>query len=114
MAFLLLLAGCDKPQVGREEALVVAKDFVNNNVKFYSADDGKDDNISTVDKARISVTGMYKIGDEWHFTLEIFGNTTEGEKSSGLIVVVDANNGEVKREQLQAFEIMEDDGPNAE
>ena len=95
------MSGC-KNEITQQEALSIAQDFVNQNVKFYTAEDER---ANVLQKASITVLGVYKNNDEWNIRVHITSNATGEVKKSGLVVVVDAKTGQIKKEKLSSFVI---------
>ena len=96
---LSLIAGCEK-DITKEEALAIAQGFVNENVKFYTANESATD---VLQRASITIEDARKINDEWNIRLYVSSNANGEVKKSGLIVVVDAKTGEVKKNKLSSF-----------
>lgn len=96
---LSLISGCKK-DIAEGEALAIAQRFVNDNVKFYTANESDTD---VVQRASITIVDVRKINDEWAVRLYVNSNATGEVKKTGLVVVVDAKTGEVKKNKLSSF-----------
>ncbi len=95
-----LISGCG--EISEEKALSAAQEFVDSTVRFY-ARSNETGNSTDIQRARIQVTNVYKTGNEWNIEMHIYSNATGEEKKSGLLVVVDASTGMVKKDKLGQF-----------
>ncbi len=106
-----LMQGCitsdiifdDKTIIDEGKALVIAKDFVNNHMKLYT----HSENIKLIKEASIIVTDIQKKNNEWIIELHIISEVNNEKKKAGLIVVINSNTGEIKKEKLKQFRLRE-------
>jgi len=91
-------------EINEEEAIIIAKEFVDEYVKFYTTNENTGD---VVKRASITVIDIYKNGKEWNIEIHVISNVEGEEKTAGLMIVVDSEKGEVIKEKLKQFRIRE-------
>ncbi|MFC1704906.1 hypothetical protein ACFLZ6_01090 [Nanoarchaeota archaeon] len=97
-----LMHGCSKDVIDEQEAVLIAQDFVNQNVKFYSE---QENDATTIQQASINIIDIQKIHGEWNIKLYVQSDVGGEIKKSGLIVIVDAKTGEINKEKLSSFKV---------
>ena len=101
LVLVLFLAGCK--EIDKEEAFIIAKDFVDTNIKFYVSEDQTDNGMINTPKVSIKLIDVYKEDKEWYVKIYVQSNSTGETKENGLIIPVDARTGEINKEKMQTF-----------
>src|SRR3989338_3713725 len=107
LIFVLAVAisGCAS-EINDKEALVIAQQFVNDNVKFYvNQNHTQTEDIEVVEKASIDIVKIAKNQNThtWDISVIVSSNATGELKKVGMVIPVDAKTKSVKKEMLKSF-----------
>ncbi len=98
----VMILGCSH-QISEAEALESAKAFVDSNIRFYTTNQTAQGVVPQ--DLEMRTVEISKLGSEWQIKLAVSTNSSGELKQKGLIVVVDAQTGEVKPDQLSYFNL---------
>ncbi len=93
---LVFVTSCG--DISEKEAISVAQDFVNQNVRFYSTEQGENGTTAQgVGKVKLTVFKVDKITGMYNVYILAQSDFEDETKKSGLLVKIDSKSGEVIR-----------------
>lgn len=100
---VITMNGCN--QVTKEEAVSITGNFVRQHLKVYSEEESIPGNTTNIIAPNVQIHDMYDNDKGWNVILHIHSNQTGELKKKGIVIVIDKNTGEIKKEKLRTFDI---------